>query len=275
MSLTQQAIKIIKRLFPFRFRLARLTGLPIIGRLTDYIFFNNDDIIFLPKTKTIKINQKIDPQQNTENLVLPDRIVDHFIEKAKHRWIMNFCICRTSEGCQHYPIDLGCLFLGEAVQEIDPKMGRLVTKEEAMAHVKKCREAGLVHLIGRNKLDTLWLNVGPSKRLLTICNCCECCCLWKMLTDLATHISGKVNKLAGVNVYITDRCTGCGACTQNICFVNAIELKSDRAIITEACRGCGRCVDFCTQHAIEIVIDEQSEAIESSIRKISNLVDVT
>ncbi len=41
----------------------------------------------------------------------------------------------------------------------------------------KRREAGLVHLIGRNRLDTVWLGLGPSKAvaetnfdyLLTVC----------------------------------------------------------------------------------------------------------
>jgi hypothetical protein len=77
---------------------------------------------------------------------------------------MNSCICREAERCEDYPIDLGCLFLGEAALGINPQLGRRVTKEKALQHVRRCREAGLVHLIGRNKLDTMWLGVGPGDR---------------------------------------------------------------------------------------------------------------
>jgi len=53
--------------------------------------------------------------------------------------------------------------LGEAAMRIDSKLERKVTKEEALLHVEKCREAGLVHLMGRNKLDTVWLKIGQGK----------------------------------------------------------------------------------------------------------------
>ena len=115
--------------------------------------------------------------------------------------------------------------MGEAVHGINPNLGRLVSKEEAHEHVRKCREAGLVHLIGRNKLDAVWLNVGPGDKLLTVCNCCPCCCLWKILPDVNPEIGRKITKMAGVNVEVTDRCVGCGTCIQeNICFVDAIRL---------------------------------------------------
>jgi hypothetical protein len=90
---------------------------------------------------------------------------------------MNTCLCRDAKQCKDYPIDLGCLFLGEAALGINPRLGRGVTKREALEHIRRCREAGLVHLIGRNKLDTVWLGVGPGDKLLTICHCCPCCCL--------------------------------------------------------------------------------------------------
>jgi len=74
---------------------------------------------------------------------------------------MDWCICRKSTKCEDYPIELGCLFLGEATLKIDPRLGHRATKQEALEHVQKCRDAGLVHLIGRNKLDSVWLNAQP------------------------------------------------------------------------------------------------------------------
>jgi ferredoxin len=173
--------------------------------------------------------------------------------------------------CTEYPIDIGCLFLGEAATKIDPSLGHLVTKEEALEHVRKAREAGLVHLIGRNKLDVVWLQVGPGTKLLTICNCCPCCCLWRMLPDLSPHISGKITKMPGVTVSVTDACVGCGICTE-VCFVDAISVVENKAVIGDACRGCGRCVDACPHGAIELTVDDG--AIEKTVEEIGSLVDL-
>lgn len=157
-------------------------------------------------------------------------VIEHFITRASHHWIMNFCICRSASNCKDYPIELGCLFMGEAVLGINPKLGRLVSKAEALDHIHRCQEAGLIHLIGRNNLDALWLGVQPANRLLTVCNCCPCCCLYRMLPYLSSRLSAKFKRMPRVSVTITDRCTGCGICTVNVCFVNAIHVENGRAI---------------------------------------------
>jgi ferredoxin len=149
-----------------------------------------------------------------------------------------------------------------------------VSKEEALAHVRRCREAGLVHMIGRNRLDTVWLGVGPGEKLLTICNCCPCCCLWRMLPHVSPEISARVSGMPGVSVTVTERCAGCGICTQDVCFVDAIRLQNGRATISDACRGCGRCMAVCPEKAIELSIDE-GRFLEESIGRLSSLVDVT
>jgi ferredoxin len=264
-------VKILKSAFPHLNLIATLTKVPIIGNLIDKMLFENDDIIFLPKDQVIQINKKLEP--NGE-MVLPSQIVEYFIKKANYHWIMNFCICRDSKQCKDYPINLGCLFLGEAVLGINPQFGRLVTKKEALEHVRKCREAGLVHLIGRNKLDATWLNVSPGNKLLSICNCCPCCCLYRVLPHLAPQISAKFSKMPGVSVNVNENCVGCGECTQDICFVDAIHLVNNRAVINNECRGCGRCVDICPQNAIELIIDTD-QFVKKAIDKITPLVDVS
>lgn len=264
-------VQLIKKTFPGRFAAAKATKMPLLDRLVDHWLFDGDDLIYLPKDKSIKIGQSID---QLGEMVLPSQVVEHFIEQASYHWIMNTCICRDAEKCEDYPIDLGCLFLGSAAMGINPKLGRRVTKEQALEHVRRCRKAGLVHLIGRNKLDTVWLGVGPGARLLTICNCCPCCCLWRVLPYLSPQIGAKVARMPGVSVAVGDDCTGCGVCAEGTCFVNAIHMVDGHAAIGEACRGCGRCVDACPQQAIEISID-YSQFVDKSVARISSLVDVT
>ena len=243
----------------------------LLGRIVDLCLFEGDDLIHLPQDNVIKIDQTL---ELAGDMVLPSQVVERFIEQANIHWIMNACIYRDASACEEYPIDLGCLFLGAAASGINPQMGRRVTTDEALEHVRRCREAGLVHLVGRNKLDTIWLGVGPGDRLLTICNCCPCCCLWRTLPHLAPQIGAKVTRMPGVGVEVTERCAGCGTCTQGVCFVGAIHLVAGRAVIDDGCRGCGRCVEVCPQDAIEIIIDNK-DFVAQSIARVVPLVDVT
>lgn len=263
-------VNLIKVFFPGRFLAARLTNLPAVGELVDWGFFNGDDLLYLPSDRSIVVNEPI-PQHG--DIVLPSRVVDHFIETANHHWIMDFCLCRESNHCEQYSQELGCLFLGEAVHQINPDLGRLVSKEEAHEHVQRGREAGLVHLIGRNKLDEIWLGAGPGSKLLTICNCCPCCCLWKMLPDITPQIGAKVNRMPGVSVEVSDDCLGCGECTQGVCFVEAIQLIEGQAHIGSGCRGCGRCVETCPNEAIELTI-ESGAYVDNAIQRLTTRVDV-
>ncbi len=263
---------LINKTFFSRFFLARLTRIPPLGRLVERLLFENDDIIYLPSDRVVRLDR---PVEEGESLAVPSQMVEHFIRQAGTHWIMDFCICRDSARCRHYPIDHGCIFLGAAAADINPRFGRKVTAEEALAHARRCREAGLIHLIGRNKLDTVWLNVGPPDKLMTICNCCPCCCLWKMLPVITPTVGAKVSRMPGLHLTVTDGCAGCGTCIDNICFVEAIHLTDGRAVIEQtACRGCGRCATVCPQDAIELVIEDETY-ISRAIKRMSKRVDVS
>jgi hypothetical protein len=264
-------VNLIKKSFPGRFKAAWATKVPLFGSLIEHMLFEGDDLIYLPRDRTIQIRALI---ENPVNMVLPSRVVEHFIEESNYHWIMNFCICRDSNHCKDYPIEYGCLFLGKAAMGINPDLGRPATKAQAIDHVHRCREAGLMHMIGRNKLDKVWLGVSPGEKLLTICNCCSCCCLWKILPYVSSSIADKVSKMPGVMVSVTDLCVGCGTCTQGVCFVNAIQLVDNRAKIGNACRGCGRCVEICPNKAIELSMDEGAY-LEKTIDRITRLVDLS
>jgi len=264
-------VKLLKKAFPNIKFIAKLTRFPIIGKIFDLLLFEGDNLRYLPLDKVIVINKEIQKQSDT---ILPSQVLKHFINMSKYHWIMNFCICRESMECENYPRNLGCLFLGEAVLGINPQLGRLVSKEEALEHIEKCKKAGLVHMIGRNLLDKQWLGVKPGYKLLSICNCCPCCCLWRVSPIVAPKIGLKVQKMPGIEVKVTEACIGCGTCLENICFVDAIHMKDNHAEISVECRGCGRCVEVCPQNAIELTITDKDFVLKS-IRQIEKLVDLS
>jgi ferredoxin len=263
-------VALLRGVFPSRFLAARLTRLPLVGSVVERLLLHGDQLVYLPDDRVVPVDEEV---ELAGSLVLPSQVVEHFIEQADTHWIMNTCICRESAGCKDYPIDVGCLFLGEAAAGLNPKLGRPVSKDEARAHVRRARDAGLVHLVGRNKIDTVWLGVGPGQQLLTICHCCPCCCLWGILPYMAPHLSAHVAAMPGVEVRVTETCTGCGQCVEGVCFVDAIHLVEGRAEIGDGCRGCGRCVEACPQQAIELVIHDE-QYVARTITGLAAAVDV-
>ncbi len=267
--------------FDQRFALARATKIWPMGWLVNRLLFEDDRMIYLPKDSAVgdaaerTISVVTDIPLEWTNTVLPSQVLDHFIRASKHHFIMDTCLCRVASDCKDYPKDLGCLFIGKGALKIDKRFGRLVTQDEALAHVRKCREKGLVHLIGRNKIDAVVFDTGRKEDLMSICSCCPCCCLWRMLPDLSKEIADGITKMPGVAVAVTDSCTGCGECVEEeVCFVGALSLADGRAQIDQArCRGCGRCVESCPNGAIELRM-EDTASIRKAVEAIEPLVDI-
>ncbi|MFP4040554.1 MAG: DUF362 domain-containing protein [Desulfosudaceae bacterium] len=271
MSRPDWLLSVIKTLFPRKPEYGRLSRLPGMGWLFEKLFFDGDHLITLPRGRTIAIGQPVDPGRQ---MVLPLKLMDYFIDRMEDHFIMDFCVCRRSMNCADYPVDLGCLFMGEATRNINPDWGRPVSKEEARAHIRRCEEHGLIHFIGKSKLDTQWLGIGPGEKLLTICNCCPCCCITRSLPYAALNLSEKLVRAPGVTVQVGDNCLGCGHCVDShICFANAISMEADRAVISDDCRGCGRCVSACPAEAIHLSIDPEV-FLETSIASLESIIDL-
>ncbi|NIQ04489.1 MAG: 4Fe-4S ferredoxin [Candidatus Korarchaeota archaeon] len=270
-------VAFIEILWPTLFTLAKMTKIPVLGKMLGELLYSKDDkLIYLPKRAAVtrrEVVEVMQPLKPPENIVLPSIVVEYFIKKAKHHFIMDFCICRKSNQCEEYPINLGCLFLGEASRNLPSEFGRSVTENEALEHVEECKEAGLVHLIGRHRVDSIWLNAPPEEKLLTICNCCPCCCLHRTIPFLHPSLGAKVKRMPGLTVEVTDECIGCGTCA-DICFVNAIDVRNGKADIGDVCKGCGRCVEVCPEGAINLTI-ERSDFLEKTISEIEHVVDVS
>ena len=233
------------------------------------MLFEDDEIIVVPNT--INVNKKIESEGSE---FLPTQIIKDVIKRCDDIVIMNSCLCRTSNGCTDYPKDIGCIFLGPTARKIPKNIGRLATVEEALEQVDRADATGLSHIIGRNKIDSVWMNVKPGKGLLTICHCCPCCCLWKVHPNLDNSISDKLEKLDGVSVELhEDKCRMCKKCLKEVCMFQAISLKDNKISIDyNICRGCGLCTNACKFDAI--TIEYTDETIENVINRMDNLLEI-
>ncbi|UWG95912.1 4Fe-4S binding protein [Dehalobacter sp. DCM] len=199
------------------------------------------------------LNLNLDVKDLAEDVVMPIELMKKIVRESSLRVILNNCLCRSSYECKDYPHDLGCIFLGEGGRGcIERGVGREATVEEALAHIEKGAEMGLIG-------QALWVGVekfiwgileDDMTRWLEICFCCPCCC-GALQTNRALHSSkrGAYTSIGWKAVHDDQKCIRCGAC-KNICPAEAICWKEDQIVIdNNICLGCGRCADKCLQKA--------------------------
>ena len=271
------SVKGLSKVFWSRFGLAAFTKRSkLFNRVVTKTLFDGDDMVVLPKDDVVRarrIEMDMDFEDGGESTVLPSDIVKDIIDRSSDIFIMNFCLCRESNECDDFPRDRGCVFLGKGVHRIPEDFGHIATREEAKRYIDECTDLGLVHIIGRNKLDSIWLNTGHKRDLMTICNCCPCCCLWNMTRNISDEIGGVFKRLDGVSVSVdVDRCIGCGSC-HDICFTKAVTIEDGKCSIDLGmCRGCGRCVEVCPTDSITLEFDES--VVGREVDRIHSLVDL-
>ena len=177
-----------------------------------------------------------------------DRLLP-YIEKAKFIGLVT-CHCRHMYELLGDPCDKPkdvCLAVGPgALYMSEYGLGKLISKEEALAVLKRAEEAGLVHVVS---------NTG--KYLDFICNCCVCHC--ENLKSLKR--SADVG-LAAISSFISEvdtvLCTGCGDCISR-CPMEALAIKNQLAgVDIKRCIGCGLCISSCPMGAI--VLQSRAEA---------------
>lgn len=268
-SFAEISIFVVNRIFNWRFRIAGLTKKSKLARkIIDKMLFEKDEIVVIPNV--ISVNKKIEAEKSE---FLPSDVIKEVIRRCDDIVIMNSCLCRTSSDCKDYPHDIGCIFLGPTSKKIPRTIGHEATVQEALAQVDRADAAGLSHIIGRNKIDTVWMNVRPGEGLLTICHCCPCCCLWKVYPSLHSDITDKLEKLEGISVnYDSNKCKSCMKCLKGACMFKAIEEKDGKIIIdSNNCKGCGLCVNTCKFGALTINYTDKS--IDNVINRMENLIE--
>lgn len=268
-SFAEISIFVVNRIFHWRFWIAGLTKKSKVAKkVINKMLFEKDEVLVLPNT--IPINQKIESDGSD---FLPTDVMKEVIKQCDDIVIMDTCLCRTSNKCEDYPQDIGCIFLGPTSRKIPRAIGHTATVEEALDHVDKADAAGLSHIIGRNKIDSVWMNVRPGEGLLTICHCCPCCCLWKVVPNLEDEIANKISRLDGVSIKINeDNCKKCLKCLKQDCMFDAIHLENGKITINqEMCRGCGLCANVCKFDAITVNYDNKT--IDNVINRMYNLIE--
>jgi len=225
----------------------------------------NSEAVIIPVHETIS---------GPESVVLPYPMLTPLIERASVRVLMNECICRRGESCQNFPQDFGCLFLGEGAAQIRPAMGRRVDAREAIDHVGKAMEMGLVPLIVHTTFDALMLGI-PYRRMLSICFCCDCCCTVQQGLRLGPPAFWDIVwRLPGLSVEVGAGCVGCGECV-DVCYVEALSAHNGRVTIDSGrCKGCGRCVAACPTGAIGLQMEQEVDTLALLLDRIARRTDI-
>ena len=191
----------------------------------------------------------VDPD---EHAVFPFEMMEELIQKV-HVIALVHCPCRATaqllgkKRCDH--ILENCIKYDDLAEYlIEKRIGREITKQEALDVLRRSEEAGLVHLVDNAR-----------EGIKHTCNCCGCCC-WSVGTIRRKRIPRDV-LMATYFLRETDkeRCTGCGQCVE-ICPVKVITMENDFPVIDrDWCIGCGVCAVPCPASAVKLV--RKSDAV--------------
>ena len=211
-------------------------------------------------TGTVILPLNVDVAEKAEKVVVPLELIKESLKKVDYIVGMDGCLCRQANGCEDFPHDLGCLFMGDAARAVvKHNLGRQFTYEEACARVD---EAARVGLMGQ----AVWIEVEQAiwgvrndlmDHFLEICFCCPCCCIGMRLARNGTENERyRFHPSGWTAVPDRTKCIGCGKCVQghNGCPVEAISFGPDGKvqINQESCVGCGICKERCPVDAIKI-----------------------
>jgi Pyruvate/2-oxoacid:ferredoxin oxidoreductase delta subunit len=231
----------------YEFQLERLTP-EFIKDFNEYTSSKNFGLAFLstklPQMRTIPVAKSIHPQHNVSTY---DEVAT-LMQAAEEPFVIFECICRkkkSMEGksCKKTDRKETCLAVGDLGRMARKSgHGREISRDEAMAIIKKNQKQGLV------------LQPSNTEKAEFICSCCGCCCgmlsvhksLPKPLDFWASNFHAIVEK---------DTCERCGACEKR-CQVGAVsvsEKNQPAKVNLDRCMGCGVCVPNCPTQSITLV----------------------
>ncbi|HWR69038.1 MAG TPA: 4Fe-4S dicluster domain-containing protein [Desulfomonilia bacterium] len=216
---------------------------------------------FTKRSGNYIVNLPINQGLDSVTYALPPMVVSELIRRARYHVILDACLCRTGRACEKHPHDIGCLFLGRSGLEVPPGYSRRVSEADALSHVERAVQAGLVPMTVRARVDNYAFLLPDRHALLGVCFCCSCCCIMGNYRYVRKeHLNEIFPRLDGLEIEVSDDCTGCSTCVET-CYMQSIRIEGGRAVHDETCRGCGRCAAACPQGAVAIrITDEHSLA---------------
>ena len=241
-------------------------SVPILGKLMYKIQVDARtpeqlNISYLP------VNAELD----VGSLPLPIVILEGMIRSSEHRVITHRCTCRDAWKCKNFDLNIGCIHIGLPTVEEDTTVAHHASIEEAIAHLHKAVNAGLVPFIGHVAADnTIW-NVSKDRPFTTVCFCCPCCCTqFDYYRYLPPAAQDSFHRLKGVTVTMDqDKCIGCGKCTK-VCLTGAAVLRNGKSHCEDAlCKTCGVCAQACPQKAIRISVENIEATVNELLGRIN------
>ena len=211
-------------------------------------------------TGSIVMPLNVDVTEASKKVVIPMDMLKETLKKVEYIAGMDTCLCRYANGCTDYPLDLGCLFLGEPGRSITKhNLGRVLTYEEACARIDRAAELGLMAQAVWIEFEQIIWGVRNDQmdNFLEVCFCCPCCCVGMQLSrQLPALDRSRFHPSGWTAVPDRTKCVGCGKCATNVngCPVEAIRIGEDKKVIIdqETCVGCGICKSKCNVGAISI-----------------------
>ncbi|MDD5712464.1 MAG: 4Fe-4S dicluster domain-containing protein [Smithellaceae bacterium] len=261
----------LAKVWPITWLSAQATTWPIVGRfislsLVPLFSKKNLNISYIPINEAAGVPGSVP---------LPGAVVEQMIRNSSHRVIIERCTCRDAKRCENHPVTIGCTLLGEGTKEIDPRIARHVSVEEALDHFHEAVANGLIPMMGRVKIDNLIWGVRDRGKLLTVCYCCRCCCtILNSGKYLPAKAVASLVPLKGVRIAVDkEACQACGVCVAE-CFMGAIKLEATEVVRNEhLCKTCGRCVTVCPNSAARIEIGDIDAVVAELTGRIETLVD--
>jgi Pyruvate/2-oxoacid:ferredoxin oxidoreductase delta subunit len=221
----------------------RLSRVPVIGWPVGKIVGGRN-----LKVITVPMGLKL----QSESAILPADAARRLVESASYIAGLNVCICRESHKCKDYPVDDGCMFLGEGARTIRHTGARELTKEEALGRLDRAKRLGLVNNIiwSSNEMKILG---ADQKRTVELCSCCPCCCLMFKTRDGSRAFMDSFKGFGVCKVVNADECTHCTNC-ERACPFRAIRAsrQSEPYIDVSICKGCGRCEMACKHEVLKV-----------------------
>lgn len=186
----------------------------------------------IPAHETVHTSIEVQPFESVKRIVY-----------SMQSWGVQDCVCRKQQSligrpCKH-PLEV-CLAMDPHPDVFEDIPGfRSLTRDEAMAVLRRASDQGLVHTVSNTMEGTTY-----------ICNCCGCGLL-RGMADLG--IANVVASSPFINEVEAELCDGCEACVP-ACQFNALAMEAALVRVDQdRCVGCGVCVLTCPQSALVLV----------------------